>query len=315
MKHKEIAHRQTIAPFVGVLLLALLGLLGRTGATFEAPPGPLLLLPQKHELHVASDVGSLKDGDTCTTCSQNVCRSGRLERNESQRGGVVFVLAVLTIPPNRGSRDAMRAMFQSFKPDVQIGRSGEKCAPTRVYFAVDNLVALDLVRTEALYSEDRAFVNLESSYTGVANHFGEKLLKWYHRAVSLHPMVRFVGKLDDDVVACLPDVYSALNRIQGGDRVYFGFKYAMQKASLGKTPLVDRYSRIDAMFVVLGRTLVDRILTRQYCPLSNFTACCEQQQLQRAVSTSLCTSDDARLVPLVDTNFGGVSFVILLSPC
>ena len=312
MKQKESAHRQTTTPFVGVLLLALLGLLWRTGATFEAPPWPLLLLPQKHELHVGSDVGSLnrslKDGDNCTTCLQNGCRSGRLKRYGSHRGGAVFVLAVLTIPPNRGSRDAMRAMFQSFKPDVQIGRSGEKCAHTRVYFAVDNLAALDLVRAEALYREDRAFVNLESVYTGVANHFGEKLLKWYHRAVSLHPTVRFVGKLDDDVVACLPEVYSALNRIQGGDRVYFGFKYAMQ-ASLGKTPLVDRHSRIDEMFVVLGRTLVDRILARPYCSLSNLAACCEQQQLQRAVSTSLCTSDDARLVPLVDTNYGGVSIV------
>ena len=309
MKQKESARRQTIAPLVGVLLLALLGFLGRTGATVEAPRGPRLLLPRKHELHV-------KDGDNCTTCIQNGCRSGsgRLKRNGSQRGGAIFVLAVLTTPPNRGSRDAMRAMFQSFKPDVQIGRSGEKCAPTRVYFAVDNVAALDLVRTEALYREDRAFVNLESIYTGVANHFGEKLLKWYHRAVSLHPTVRFVGKLDDDVVACLPEVYSALNRIQGGDRVYFGFKHAMQ-SSLGKTALVDRHSRIDEMFVVLGRTLVDRILTRPYCSLSNFTACCEQLQLQRAVSTSVCTSDDAHLVPLVDTDFGGVSIVKLLSPC
>ena len=104
--------------------------------------------------------------------------------------------------------------------------------------------------------------------------------------------VNNVGYMDDDVVLC-PELFKFLKTKGINNQSYAGMFYHLARVKddgIGKHPKVFS----DEMFVILGRTLMNQILSKEYC---------------YDTSEETCASRNQRF----DTNFGGESLGLWLS--
>ena len=153
-------------------------------------------------------------------------------------------------------------------------------ADVKFYFLLDR-------RTPSLEIENAShgdIIYLESNYSGRAVRFGEKMDRWLHLAIDLHPEAAFIGKMDDDAYipthtwGYLKEVYSST--------IYLGYVHALEKdIGIG----LDR--RVDEAFVIIGKETWGKLLKRRYC----YEGPCNKQ------------------TDLFDTNYGGTSLGLWLS--
>ena len=151
----------------------------------------------------------------------------------------------------------------------------------KVYFLLDK--STDVLIQENDQNGDILFLN--SSYTGRAVRFGEKMYKWLVLSHELHPTASFVGKVDDD--AYVHERMWTLIEQKYTPHLYMGWFHGFrQHISIG----LER--RSDEAFVVLGSAVRDFITHRMYCNDSD-------------------TCDKAK--DLYDTDYGGTSLGLWLS--
>ena len=166
--------------------------------------------------------------------------------------------------------------------------------PLKIYFLLDRETNETL--KEQWEHSDIIFLN--STYSGRAVRFGEKLSNWYKMALEMHEDAEFVVKMDDDAVICThqlwPWVFQRIHRKSYMGWLH-GYPFIPLRTAIGDEPGVTEqqaYSRMDELFLVLGKDHWERIAAREYC--HDLTQCNKTTQLY-------------------DTNYGGSSLKYWLS--
>ena len=133
-------------------------------------------------------------------------------------------------------------------------------------------------------------LSLNSKFEGYAVRFGEKLYNFYSCVQNnkIFSNVRYVVKMDDDVVLCSRQLFYFFNHAYINLKTYAGWFH-----NIGE-PNISYHKRADEGFVMLGLDLVARIASKDYCYHNNQKICDSFGQL-------------------FDTNYGGTSLGIWLS--
>ena len=183
------------------------------------------------------------------------------------------VVGVLSADGHAALRQAQRKTWIRGGREASAKDKGGGGAGVEVVFLLDRPTAA--TAREAAARGDVRFLN--ASFSGRANHFGEKLALWLRLARRWFPGAAFVAKVDDDAYVCAHAWDAVWAR--ASPRMYLGWFHRHGS------------HRADEMFVVLGAELVDRLAARRYCG-------------------SAGTCDRAR--DLVDTGYAGTSLGIWL---
>ena len=182
-------------------------------------------------------------------------------------------LGILTIPSHSHLRKFMR-------------NSWIKDLPTNVCYAFlyDNSKYIPK-------EEQKDSISINATYEGKGVKFGEKLYKFYSFIINNTTLrnVRYVVKMDDDLVLCPKHLFNYLNQ-KLTPRSYLGWFHNMDTWK----SKVDFDHRSDEMFVLLGRQLIENILSKPYCEYER---------------KEICDAFDQRF----DTNYGGTSLGLWLS--
>ena len=185
-----------------------------------------------------------------------------------------FLLGILTIPVHSTLRNLSRnSWIQGLPKNV--------CYT----FLYDNEESIN-------EGEKQDGISLNSKYRGRLVRRGEKIFKFYSYVNKNEKFnnVKYIAKMDDDVVLC-PELFQFLKNKSINTRSYAGMFWNLDKV---KEVGISRDARSDEMFVILGRTLMNQIISKEYCNDTN-----EQT----------CDSLNQRF----DTNFGGTSLGLWLS--
>lgn len=176
------------------------------------------------------------------------------------------ILGVLSHTQNRDLRDAIRKTWASI-------------SPFKVNFLLD-METPQLIE-ENVINNDIIFIN--SSFSGRAVKFGDKLIRWYQYVFRTYPNIKWVGKCDDDVVVNTEKMNDITIR-NYSPLLYMGWKH-------GTCDKPSQTCRIDEMIVIIGSELLNRLVKRKYC------------------NTEQCD----KTTNLYDTNYGGTSLGLWLS--
>jgi hypothetical protein len=139
----------------------------------------------------------------------------------------------------------------------------------------------NIVREQTAYND---IYVLNSSFSGRAKGFGEKLYKWIAYALTAYPDAQLIGKMDDDVFMC-PNRMGAYFKTHFREH-YHGYLHGFPGVELSPSGHTVPLTRIDEMFVMISRNFADQITNRPLCKPFD----------------PKCPADH-----LVDTNFGGTS--------
>ncbi|XP_069102383.1 uncharacterized protein [Argopecten irradians] len=186
-----------------------------------------------------------------------------------------LVLGVLTPHTNTEFRDGQRSTWIS---TIRLLRDQ---LPFRITYKF--LVDRPTNYTVHEHQKHNDIVFLNATGEGRAVKFGEKLHIWLKYIHEHYPDALLGGKLDDDVFLCVPQIFKRIDQFKSS-KLYYGWSH-------GAGCNVDIEQRIDEMFVVLGRDLIERIAKRSYC----YGESCNPS------------------VDLIDTNYGGTSIGSWLS--
>ncbi|XP_060064400.1 uncharacterized protein LOC132544768 [Ylistrum balloti] len=186
-----------------------------------------------------------------------------------------FVLGMLTSHANTAYRDGQRSTWLSTVNMLQ----------NQLPFTITYKFLIDRPTNETIIEQkvynDIVFLNVTSQ--GRAVRFGEKLYVWFKYIYENYPDVLLGAKVDDDVFLCVPQVFTRIDQLKS-TKLYYGWTH-------GSGQKINTRTRMDEMFVVLGRELLERISKRKYC-------------YGRRCNPS---------IDLIDTNFGGTSLGSWLS--
>ena len=167
------------------------------------------------------------------------------------------MLGVLTVSQNYHERIVIRTFLDQLKIDKNI---------IKVYFLLDNHVVGKEKSINDIGANDILYLN--STFSGRANHFGEKLYRWFKLSRYMHPNARYIGKIDDDVIFCLRHVYANILQVdQGSGLIYYGWQHQYDNGSNTEWQSVRTSMhkfRLDEFFIVVGHKLVSRIIERPY---------------------------------------------------
>ena len=135
-------------------------------------------------------------------------------------------------------------------------------------------------------------IPLKAKHKGWAVRFGEKLYRYYKYVNYTQQFkdVKYVVKMDDDAILCPKKFFNYLSDKNLTTKSNVGWFHNMETWK----SKVDEEHRSDEMFVLLGRDLVNRIVSREYC---------------WSEERKDCDSLNQRY----DTNYGGTSLGIWLS--
>ena len=100
--------------------------------------------------------------------------------------------------------------------------------------------------------------------------------------------LQYVVKMDDDVVLCPRQLFQFFNQTGIHSKTYAGWFHNIEQTN------ISHHKRADECFVMLGRFLVSKIVSKQYCDHN---------------TQNTCDSFGQRF----DTNYGGTSLGIWLS--
>ena len=132
-------------------------------------------------------------------------------------------------------------------------------------------------------------ISLNAKHEGKGIRFGEKIYRFFNHVHNdrKYKNVKYVVKMDDDVVLCPERLFPFLKDQNINSRTYAGWFHNIDM-DLGYN------HRADEMFILIGRLLIDRIALKRYCQHRNQKTC-------------------DSLGHIFDTNYGGTSLGIWLS--
>ena len=171
----------------------------------------------------------------------------------------LVVFGILTTENNTAMRDAQRTTWISAALNADIP------------FMLTYKFLLDepSPKTIAENKINNDIVYLNVSHHGYAKRFGQKIYIWLKYIVENYPDAQLGARIDDDVFLCVPQIVERLNLIKSRT-LYYGWAHAPGNEIAGRR-------RIDEMFLVLGKELMERISKRQLC--DSKTQCNEKEQL------------------------------------
>ena len=158
----------------------------------------------------------------------------------------MIVIGILSAEQNVCLRNVQRKLF------VTQARAYNSMN-IKVFFLLDH-------ETPSLEQERR--LNNDIFYFNTTIHgwnkeFAKKLHSWYRFVATTYPGAALVGRMDDDVFCCTPQIFDRLNEIKD-PFLYYGYRiYVPQKCHTNDC--------VDDMFVFVGMELVRRIASRNFC--------------------------------------------------
>ena len=180
-------------------------------------------------------------------------------------------LGVLTIPKNIIKRNFAR---NTWIPRI----------PTNVCYSF-----LYDKGTDILANERFDGLALNSSDKGIDGQRGEKLYNLYSyiNKTKILTGVKYIIKMDDDVVLCPEKLFDFLRQKILSPDVYSGWFHHINELPVNsarnefgnEAKILGEHLRADAMFVMLGRPLMNYIVSKQYCNQRNEKDCNELNQL------------------------------------
>ena len=166
----------------------------------------------------------------------------------------VIVIGILSAEQNVCFRNAQRQMFVT-------EAKAYTSLDIKVFFLLDN--ATPILEEERLIHNDIFYFN--STVHGWNKEFAKKLFSWYSFVARNFPDAILVGRMDDDVFSCVPQMFDRLYEIMD-PFLYYGFRINVPT----RCPPNDC---VDDMFVFVGMELVRRIVRGRLCVDDNIKNC------------------------------------------
>ena len=144
-------------------------------------------------------------------------------------------------------RDAQRALF------VKAAKAYRRL-DIKVFFLLD-LRSPELDEEQEVHND---IVYLNTTEHGWNNNFAKKLYNWYKFAVEHFPDALLIGRMDDDVFVCTPQIFDRLNEFKN-PLLYYGYNVVQ--------------GCLDDMFLFVGIELARRIAKRNMCDIERSEHC------------------------------------------
>ena len=167
----------------------------------------------------------------------------------------LLVIGILSHSDNVCLRNAQR---RTLMPRAK----AYKALDVRMYFVLDE--ETPKISAEQKTHNDIVFLN--STVHGYNCWFGVKLYLWLKYVMKNFPNVSMLGRIDDDAFVCAPQIFDRLNNVKT-DLLYYGYP-------TGSVAVCPTQDCVDDMFIIIGRTLANRVLDRPLCETGrNLTNC------------------------------------------
>ena len=156
-----------------------------------------------------------------------------------------FVIGILSSADNVCLRESQRKLFL---PRAKV----YKRLDIKVFFLLDE-------RSPALNLElkiNRDIVFLNTSLHGWGRGFARKLHIWLNYVIANFPDAVLIGRMDDDVFACTPQIFDRLYDVQH-KLLYYGYPTGY--------PRQCTIDCVDEMFLIIGIELAKRVANRAFC--------------------------------------------------
>ena len=162
---------------------------------------------------------------------------------EDKKG--TFVIGILSSADNVCLRESQRKLFL---PRAK----AYKRLDIKVFFLLDE-------RSPALNLEqkiNRDIVFLNTSLHGWGRGFARKLHIWLNYVIANFPDAVLIGRMDDDVFACTPQIFDRIYYVKH-KLLYYGYPTGYNRPCT-----IDC---VDEMFLIIGIELAKRVANRTFC--------------------------------------------------
>ena len=188
--------------------------------------------------------------NTLLTSKDKLSRENTLftskDKLSSENTAKTIVIGILSRSENLCLREAQRKMFlpraKAYKP-----------LTVKVFFLIDH--STPALEEEQRINQDIVFLN--TTIHGWSKHFESKLYSWLKYAVVNFPDAILIGRMDDDVFVCAPQIFDRLNEVKH-ELLYYGYP-------TGSKDYCPTQECVDEMFLFVGRELGRRVARRQLC--------------------------------------------------
>ena len=179
---------------------------------------------------------------------KSVDRNWTLNEDHRYQRGVreQLIIGILSGSDNACRRDAIRKTFIS-------KAKAYKALDVSVYFVLDE--ETPVISAEQEVHNDIVFLN--TTITGYNKYFGLKYYLWIKYVLRTFPNVSMIGRVDDDVFACTPQIFDRLFNVRH-DMLYYGY-------TTGGIKMCPTQDCVDEMFIAIGKTLASRVANRTLC--------------------------------------------------
>ena len=168
-------------------------------------------------------------------------------RSSSFKQRPLLVIGIFSKQENVCLRNAQRTMFIS---------------QARKYSHIDIHTIFLLDESNEELEKERKLnsdiMYLNSTIQGWNKAFAWKLYTWYKLVVDNFPDADLVGRMDDDVFCCTPQIFDRFKEIND-PFLYYGYNLKV------KGELCPTEDCADDMFLFIGMELVRKIITGKYC--------------------------------------------------
>ena len=164
--------------------------------------------------------------------------------SEDNRG--TFVIGILSNTDSICLREAQRKLFI---PKAKLYKRFE----IKVFFLLDD-------HTTSLDSEQKVngdIVFLNTSIHGWSRGFAKKIHIWLNYVITHFPDAVLIGRMDDDVFACTPQIFDRLHDVKH-KLLYYGYPTGYPSPCMVK-------DCVDEMFLIVGIDLARRVAGRNFC--------------------------------------------------
>ena len=176
-------------------------------------------------------------------------------RNVNEMERKTIAIGIVSQTEHVCQRDSQRKTFLSkartYKP-----------LTIQVFFLLD--FPTPELEEERRVNQDILYLN--TTVQGYLQGFAMKIHRWIRYVVANFPDTILIGKMDDDVFACTPQVFDRLNQVKH-EMLYYGYP-------TGKLDNSDIDDVLDEMFLFIGIKLAHRLAKRSMCSGNNVVGDC-----------------------------------------
>ena len=158
-----------------------------------------------------------------------------------------FAIGILSKPDNICLREAQRKLFI---PKSKL----YKRFNIKVFFLLDDRSTASL-DVEQKVNGDIVFLN--TSVHGWSRGFARKIHIWLNYVITNVPDVELIGRMDDDVFACTPQIFDRLHDVKH-KLLYYGYPTGYPSPCMLK-------DCVDELFLIVGIDLAKRVAGRNFC--------------------------------------------------